>query len=282
MPLETRPLTPNFGVEILNGDLSEPIDDRRFAELRDLWLRKKVILLRNQKISEEDMIRFGRRLGEVEIHVRNDATSKTHREVLLVSNKKENGKAIGVLGDAEAPWHSDQIYMAVPTFGTMLYAVNIPREGGNTFVCDMAAAYQTLPEATRQAIAGKRGVQSAAFFNQRYDGGMSAEQLARVPDVAHPLARTHPVLGHKALYLSFGHTKGIEGMSEDESNTLLEALRTHAVQPARVYEHRWRVGDVLMWDNTQTMHRRDPFDPNDIRLLKRISFLCPPDARAPF
>src|SRR5262249_17952178 len=149
------------------------------------------------------------------------------------------------------------------TFGTMLYAVNIPREGGNTFVCDMAAAYQSLPEEVKRAIMGKRAVQSAAFFNSRYDGGMSAEQLAPVPDVIHPLVRTHPVLGHKALYFSLGHTRRIEGLPEDESEKLLKTLREHAVQPSRVYEHRWRVGDVLMWDNTQTMHRRDPFDPND-------------------
>ena len=280
--IPTRPLAPAFGVEIEGVDLSQALDDTVFAAIREAWLRHKVILLRGQVLEETDILRFGRHFGELEIHVRTDTASKDHREILLVTNKKENGRAIGVLGDAEAPWHIDQIYMRFPTHGTMLYGVAIPPAGGNTHICDMATAYETLPDTLRQRIEGRRAINSAAYFNRRHNGGMSQEQLDRVPDVSHPLVRTHPVLaGRRSLFLSPGHTARVEGMADDESAALLQALEHHATQPGLVYEHRWRVGDVLMWDNTQTMHRRDPFDPDQLRLLKRASFMYPPDQRTP-
>lgn len=281
MAFTTRPLTPAFGAELENVDLSQPLDDETTRGIREAWLRNKVLLFRNQRLCEEDMIRFGRGLGELEIHVRNDATT-SYPEVLLVTNKKENGRPIGVLGDAEAPWHIDQIYQQRPTLGTMLYGVEIPPEGGNTHVCDMATAYQRLPDTVKERIQGRRAVNSAAYFNATYDGGMSAEQLARVPDVSHPLVRTHPMLGSKSLFMSPGHTSRIEGLSQDESDSLLATLRECALNDDNIYVHEWRVGDVLMWDNTQTMHRRDPFDGSQLRLLKRISFMYPPDLRIPF
>lgn len=111
---------------------------------------------------------------------------------------------------------------------------------------------------------------------------MTEEQLARVPDVTHPMVRTHPMLGTKSLYFSPGHTRCVEGWSEEESQELIEELLQHATAPDLVYEHRWKVGDVLMWDNTQTMHRRDPFDADELRLLKRVSFMYPPDKRVPY
>jgi len=281
--LRTRALAPTHGVEILDIDLARPLDDATFAAIRAAWLTHKVLLFRGQTLEESDLVRFGRRFGELEIHVRTDTASREHPEVLLVTNKKENGKAIGVLGDAEAPWHVDQIYMKQPTHGTMLYAVSIPPEGGNTYVCDMARAYETLPADLRSRIEGRRAINSAAYFNRRHNGGMTQAQLDRVPDVSHPLVRTHPTLpGRKSLFMSPGHTMRVEGLDERASEELLQALERHATRADLVYEHVWRVGDVLMWDNTQTMHRRDPFDPAALRLLKRISFMYPQDLRTPF
>ena len=281
MPLSEHPLCPLIGVEIRGVDLAGPLEDASFAAIRAAWLRHKVILIRGQSIEEEDMIRFGGRLGELQVHVRNDSASTRHREVLLVTNKKEDGKAIGVLGDAEAPWHVDQIYMRSPTFGTMLFGVTIPPEGGNTHICDLATAYARLPADVKSCIDGKRAINSAAHFNRTTNAGMTQEQLDRVPDVSHPLVRTHPVLGTKSLFMSHAHTIRIEGCSEAESDALLALLRAHTANREFIYEHRWRVGDVLMWDNTQTMHRRDPFDPEQIRLLRRISFMYPPEHRTP-
>lgn len=281
MPLSLHPLSPLIGVEIRGVDLSNALEDPVFAAVRAAWLAHKVVLLRDQRIDEEDMIRFGARLGELQVHVRNDTQSTRHREVLLVTNKKEGGKAIGVLGDAEAPWHVDQIYMQYPTFGTMLYGVTIPPEGGNTHVCDLKTAYERLPDDLKRRIDGKRAISSAAHFNRTTNAGMTKEQLDRVPDVSHPLVRTHPVTGTRSLFMSHAHTIRVEDCTGAESEELLAKLRIHTVKPEFIYEHRWRVGDVLMWDNTQTMHRRDPFDPEQIRLLKRISFMYPPDQRTP-
>lgn len=281
MALSFHPLAPLIGVEIRGVDLARELGDDAFEAIRTAWLRHKVILLRDQSLEEEDMIRFGRRLGELQVHVRTDSASTRHREVLLVTNKKENGRAIGVLGDAEAPWHVDQIYMAYPTFGTMLFGVTIPPEGGNTHVCDLGTAYERLSPDLRRRIEGKRAVSSAEYFNRTTNAGMTPEQLARVPDVSHPLIRTHPLTGTKSLFMSHAHTIRIEGCPPGESDELLAALRKHTVDPQFIYEHRWRVGDVLMWDNTQTMHRRDPFDPDQVRLLRRISFMYPPEHRTP-
>jgi taurine dioxygenase len=281
MPPSLHPLSPLIGVEVRGVDLSAALDDPVFEAIRSGWLGHKVVLFRGQRIEEEDMLRFGGRLGELQVHVRNDSASTRHREVLLVTNKKENGKAIGVLGDAEAPWHIDQIYMRFPTFGTMLFGVTIPPEGGNTHVCDLATAYERLPADVKKRIDGKRAISSAAHFNRTTNAGMTKEQLERVPDVSHPLVRTHPVLGTRSLFMSHAHTMRIEGCSDAESDALLDLLRKHTVNPEFIYEHRWQVGDVLMWDNTQTMHRRDPFDPDQIRLLRRISFMYPPEHRTP-
>jgi len=283
MAISVERLRNTFAVEIKGANLASPLSDSEFGTIHDAWLDNKVILIRDQVLDEEDIVRFGRRFGELEIHVRNDAGSRLHPEILLVTNKKENGRSLGVLGDAEANWHVDQIYMRQPTFGTMLYGVEIPPQGGNTSIFDLATLYQRLPGGLRQRIDGRRAVNSARYYNETYAGGMSVEQLKRVPDVVHPLVRTHPIRGWRSLFFSFNHTASIEGCGADESRSLIDELKgVIKANPDLVYEHRWRPGDVLMWDNTSTMHRRDSFDgAHHSRLLKRVSFKYPAEFRIP-
>jgi taurine dioxygenase len=199
-----------------------------------------------------------------------------------VSNIKEDGKPIGRLGNQELNWHMDQIFMAQPTAGTMLYAENVTPEGGDTWFCDLSAAYRALPPALKALVDGRRAVHSAATADRRVGIQLSEEQRRQAPEVVHPLVRTHPLAGEKGLYFSMNHTARIEGMSEAESLPILEELRDHATQPRFVYAHHWRVGDLVLWDNAATMHRRDPFPDHFPRLMRRVGLNFPDDRRVPF
>ena len=143
--MKTRRLSPTLGVEISGVDLSTDLDDATFGAIREAWLRAKVAVFPGQTLTEKDLMRFGRRFGELEIHVRSTYHSRENSEVMIVSNKKEDGRAIGVLGDGEAQWHIDQSYMPQPTFGTILFGHQIPPEGGDTWFADLATAYERLP-----------------------------------------------------------------------------------------------------------------------------------------
>ena len=189
--METRRLTPGIGVEITGVDLSAPPDDATFAAIRETWLHAKVAVFPNQRLTEFALMRFGERFGELEIHVRSTYHSRHHPEVMIVSNKKQDGRAIGVLGDGEAVWHIDQSYMPQPTFGTILFGEEIPPEGGDTWFADLATAYDRLPQALKARIEGRRGVNSVDRHNRRDATGrpdlaMTPEQLKRAPDFPTP------------------------------------------------------------------------------------------------
>jgi taurine dioxygenase len=284
--MKIRRLSPTLGVEITDVDLSKPLDDTTFSAIREAWLHNKVAVFPGQHLTEEGLMRFGRRFGELEIHVRSTYHSRQNSEVMIVSNKKEEGRSIGVLGDGEAVWHIDQSYMPQPTFGTILFGEEIPPEGGDTWFADLATAYERFPQALKAKIAGKRGVNSVDRHNRRDAGTrpdlqMTAEQLKRAPDSPHPLVRTHPMLGTRAICYSPSHTAEVEGLSESDSQALFAELLPHMTQPDLIYKHHWSVGDVVMWDNSATMHRRDPFPGQYTRLLKRVSFKYPPEHRIP-
>jgi taurine dioxygenase len=284
--MQLRRLTPTIGVEITGVDLSAAIPDATFAAIRETWLHHKVAVFPGQRLTEPDLMRFGQRFGELEIHVRSTYHSRHHSEVMIVSNKEEDGRAIGVLGDGEAVWHIDQSYMPQPTFGTILFGEEIPAEGGDTWFADLTAAYDQLPRHLKAKIEGMKGVNSVDRHNRRDAAGrpdlaMTAEQLKRAPDSPHPLVRTHPFLGTRAIWYSPSHTAEVEGLSESVSQTLFNELLPYMTRPDLIYKHRWTPGDVVMWDNTAVMHRRDPFPGQYSRLLKRVSFRYPPEHRVP-
>lgn len=280
MAVSVRRLAPSFCGEVDGVDLSR-IDDAASAAIKAAWLAHKVLVFRDQQLDEDGLVEFARRLGDVEIHLRQTRTSG-RREVMLVSNKKENGEPIGRLGNQELNWHMDQIFMAQPTAGTMLYAVEVTPEGGDTWFCDLAAAYAALPDGLKARVDGIRAVHSAAKADRRVGIQLTEEQRRRSSEVVHPLVRTHPLAGEKALYFSMNHTARIDGMLEAESLDLLEELRRHATAPQFVYPHHWRVGDLVLWDNAATMHRRDPFPDHYSRLMRRVGVAFPADLRVPF
>ena len=280
MTVNVRRLAASFVGEIGGVDLGR-LDDRDAKAVKDAWLAHKVLVFHDQVLDEDGLVAFAERLGDVEIHLRQTRLSG-RPEVLLVSNIREDGKPIGRLGNQELNWHMDQIFMAQPTAGTMLYAVEVTPEGGDTWFCDLGAAYAALPSALKAAVDGRRAVHSAATADRRVGIQLTEEQRLRAPEVVHPLVRTHPLAGEKTLYFSMNHTARIDGMSEEDSLPLIEELRAHATQPQFVYAHHWRVGDLVLWDNAATMHRRDPFPDHFPRLMRRVGISFPADLRTPF
>lgn len=281
MPLETRLLDESFACEVVGLRLWEPQDDRIIDELRALWAHHPVLVFRRQTLSEDELAEFSTRFGPLERTVRTDWASPTRPEVTLISNLKDaQARPIGGLGDGEIEWHSDQSYMVQPATGAMLYALELPPQGGTTSWVDLAAAYARLSDRLRRAIEGRRAIFSYAKRLAGYQGVdrvISEEARRKTPPVTHPLVHVHPVTGKRALYLDSTTTVGIEGMDEASGAALLDEIYQAAARPEFVYRHYWQVGDVLLWDNGFTMHRREPFDPAARRLMKRTTMFLSHD-----
>jgi len=279
MPLETRPMGQSFAREIIGLRLWEPQDDPTIDELRALWADHPVLVFRRQALSEDELADFSACFGPLERTVRTDWASPVRPEVSLISNLKDaQARPIGGLGDGEIQWHSDQSYMKEAATGAMLYALELPPEGGTTSWVDLCAAYAGLPAGLKRAIEGKRAVFSYAKRLAGYQGVdqvISEEAKRKTPPVLHPLVHTHPVTGKPALYLDSTTTIGIEGLDDAPGDALLEEIYESATRPEFVYRHHWQVGDALLWDNGFTMHRREPFDPSARRLMKRTTMFLP-------
>jgi len=275
MPLETRLLDNSFALEVMGLRLWERQGEQTVAELRALWARHPVLVFRRQALSEDELANFSALFGPLERIVRTEWASPVRPEVGVISNLKDaQAKPIGGLGDGEIQWHSDQSYMLNPATGAMLYALELPPEGGMTSWVDLCAAYAGLPDRLKHVVEGRRAIFSYAKRLAGYQGVdrvISEEAKRRTPPILHPMAHAHPVTGRKALYLDSTTTIGIEGMDATSGSVLLEEIYEFATRPEFVYRHRWQVGDALLWDNGFTMHRREPFDPSARRLMKRTT-----------
>ena len=275
MLLESRPLYDSFAREVLGLRLWEPLDDSTLDQLRNLWADHPVLVFRRQALSEQELAGFSALFGPLEHVVRTDWASPMVPEVGLISNLKDGqARPIGGLGDGEIQWHSDQSYMMNPATGAMLYALELPAEGGTTSWVDLCAAYAGLPDPLKRMVEGRRAVFSYVKRLAGYQGVdqvISEEAKRKTPPVLHPLVHTHPMTGRKALYLDSTTTIGIDRMDDFSGAALLDEIYAFATRPEFVYRHHWRVGDVVMWDNGFTMHRREPFDPGARRLMKRTT-----------
>jgi taurine dioxygenase len=275
MPFESRPIDDSFAREVLALRLWEPLDDRTVDQLRDLWAHHPALVFRRQALSEPELADAGALFGPLERVVRTEWASPAVPEVGLISNLKDaQAKPIGGLGDGELQWHSDQSYMMKPATGAMLYALELPGEGGTTSWVDLSAAHAGLPDRLKRLIEGKHAVFSYVKRLSGYQGVdrvISEDAKRKTPPVLHPLVHTHPVTGRKALYLDSTTTTGIDGMDEEPGSALLDEIYELATRPEFIYRHHWEVGDVVMWDNGFTMHRREPFDPAARRLMKRTT-----------
>ena len=278
---ETRALGATFGAEILDFLISSGASTEDSTAIKTLWAEHKLLLFRHQTLDESTLVNFSQLFGALEIHVRTEYLSPNHPEILYVSNIKKNGQKVGILADTEVGWHYDQIYLPRPAVGSLLMAHTLPPEGGNTEFADMTTAYEELPESVKKRLHNARAVQSYEAFNRAYSVPTNREQKKKSPDIEHPIVRTHPITGRRALYLCPGMTTEIVGWDPGESRAMLDYLFEWSIQPRYVYSHVWQPGDALLWDNACTMHRRDPFDQNHERLMKRTTILPPPELAVP-
>jgi len=265
-----KPLSPALGVEIVGVDLSCELDATTKQRILDAWHAHLVLLFRDQVLTEADQVRFAETFGEpAVIHTRQFV--RNHPAVMLISNIREDGKPIGALPDGEMHFHSDQCHQERPAKASMLYAIEVPSRGGNTLFANAYKAYETLPEDIKRRIDGKRALNAYDYDTAATKRGT---RLADgVPHYVHPVVRTHPTTGRKALYVNRLMTVAIEGLPGDESDELLEALFAHQERPEFVYEHVWRPGELLMWDNRCTLHARTDFSADERRLMRRVTIL---------
>lgn len=256
--LEIRPLQPAaghaLGAEVLGLDLSQPLAEADFARLHRAHLDHHVLVFRGQQqLTPGQQIGFSRRFGPLQIHVLHQFQLAGHAEILIVSNIRENGRPIG-LGDAGHYWHSDLSYVERPSLGSMLLAQELPAEGGDTLFADQHTAYEALPPALKHRLEGLR---AEHWYLCKYEElrrrnpwrpALSDEQKAQVRPMVHPVLRTHPETGRRALFVSEHFTTRIVGLPEAESRALLDELFAHSTQPAFIYRHRWQPGDMVFWD----------------------------------
>jgi len=274
MALTITPLTPALGAEVSGIELRR-LDDATFAAIKAAWDRHSVLLFRGQSLGDDDLLAFSRRFGDLDPppNQENGRMSPAgYPDVYVVSNIVDaKGEPIGALGAGEAVWHTDMSYVDWPPMMSMLYALEIPPGGGNTWFCSMAAAYAALPDDLRTRLAGRRIKHDGTYNSGGYvrKGVTPTDDPLAAPGAFHPAVCVHPDTGVPALYLGRRRNSYVEGLSRAESEALLDALWAHIDDPRFAYEHRWRVGDLVMWDNRMTMHRRDPFDPNARRLMHR-------------
>ncbi|MDM9586504.1 TauD/TfdA dioxygenase family protein [Pseudomonas asiatica] len=256
---EIRPFSGAVGAEIIGLDLAKPVTAEDFTRIHRAHLDHHVLVFRDQRISPEQQITFSRRFGELQIHVLKQFLLAGHPEILIVSNIVEHGQNIGP-GDAGKFWHSDLSYKELPSLGSMLHAQELPSEGGDTLFADMHKAWDAVPDALRKVVEGRSAAHSytARYAETKFEGNwrptLTAEQLAQVKEVIHPVVRTHPENGRKALFVSEGFTTRIVGLPDDESRDVLQQLYALSVLEQNICRHQWQPHDLVFWDNRSLIH----------------------------
>lgn len=267
MSLSIKPLDAPLGAEIGGFDI-DAIDARAADEIRQAWYRYQVLIVRNDKILSDDrLVNFGRCFGQIE-NARVQSPLASRPEIMIISNIRANGEPLGALPDGELSFHYDRVHQEKPNKAGVLHAVEIPTRGGDTCFANMYLAYETLAPAMQQRLEGLKALNTYEYGTTTPD----AKRLSQAaPTAIHPVVRTIPETGRKALYISRLMTDRIIGLPEVESRALLDELCSHCEQPRFIYQHKWRVGDLLIWDNRCVTHARTDFPADERRLLKRVT-----------
>jgi len=277
MTIEVMPCSEALGAEIRNIDLSQEIDVTSAEALRKAWAENLVLLIRGQDLSDADLVRFTSLFGSCDVSPPNEAALRTPGfvpqlpEVAVISNVVENGEAIGSLANRELAWHTDMSYNETPADGCALYALEVPENSGDTSFLNMYRAYDTLEPALQEAIVGKRAIHDATYTSAGTlrKGSKEVDDVREAPGARHPMLRTHPVTGRTALFLGRRVNSYVLGLPVSESEVLLDKVWTHTAQEQFTYRHRWQKGDIVLWDNRCVMHRREPFDNAERRVMHR-------------
>jgi taurine dioxygenase len=274
--LTVKNLDAPLGAEISGINLSGLITSSDLETIENVWRERLVVVFHDQELSDPQLITFSKNFGELDPPGPNPYGQpflKDHPELNVISNVVENGKPIGNLGDGETVWHADMTYVEVPPKAAMLHSLEVPppEAGGNTYFADMFAAYDALPADLKKAATGKIAVHDASTNSAVLlrKGYKEVTDVRQTVGAHHPLIRTEPETGRKALFLGRRPNAYLIGLEIAESEALLNALWAHATQPRLTLCHRWKVGDLLMWNNLSVLHRRDPFDPKTRRVMHR-------------
>lgn len=262
-----------IGAEIDGLDLRR-VDAGVMQAVHRAWLAHQVLLFRGQKLDDEDLVAFSHRFGELDeapVQESGKRFVEGHPEIYVVSNVVERGVPIGSLGSGEAVWHTDMSYLPLPPKASILYALEVPPSGGETSFCNMTAAWDTLPPDLRVRATNRRVKHDGTYNSGGYlrEGVAASDDPVTAAGELHPLVCVHPETGRQTLYLGRRRNAYIEGLSLAESEALLDAIWTHSTGPELQWEHRWRAGDLVLWDNRCTMHRRSAFDAEMRRVLHR-------------
>ncbi len=271
--LEIVPLSRYIGAELRGIDLRERPDDATLKAIYQAWLDHLVIVFPGQTLSQEDLVRVTGYFGEIgELHrppkYRPPGFSRMLPGIMLISNIRENGEPIGALPDGEMMFHHDMIHAEVPSKATMLYSVEIPSTGGSTLFASGYAAYNTLDPEIKSRLEGRKALHHYNYGSTVKGDGKGTEAFA---ECVHPVFRTHDDTGRKAIYVNRLMTVKILDLAEDESERLLNLLFDHCEQRRFVYEHAWRLGDLLLWDNRCSTHARTDFPSSERRLMLRTT-----------
>lgn len=273
MSVSVKPSGAALSAELSGVDLRH-LPEADFAAIHRAWLDHQVLLFREQTLSDEDLINFSRRFGELDwapIQENGRRFVEGRPEIYVVSNVIENGVAIGSLGAGEAVWHTDMSYLDDPPKASMLYAIEVPETGGNTGFSNMYRAYENLPATLKQRLAGLRIKHDGTYNSGGYvrQGVTPTDDPREAPGTYHPIVCTHPETRRRCLYLGRRRNAYIEGFDLARSEALLDEVWDYAIRDELTWYNRWRVGDVVLWDNRCTMHRRDPFDAGTRRIMHR-------------
>ncbi len=265
---EVKPLGDALGAAIFGLDLSKELDAGTVAALRQAWVENIILVFPNQRLSEDDQERFCRYFGDLEVVRSAKAQDSEHPSIMLITNVQGTGK-VTALEDGEMQFHYDQCYYEVPCDGAMLYAMEVPPVGGNTLFANCYAAWETLTDEIKQRIEGRVALN---YYDYGNDPTFRPDTInPEAPQWVHPMVRTHPETGRKALFISRLMTIRIEDMDGEESDELLGFLFDHMEHPDFLYEHKWRVDDLMMWDNRCSVHARTYFDPKHRRMMRRVT-----------
>jgi taurine dioxygenase len=262
-----------LGAEIRGVDL-KAVTDAEFAAIHRAWNDHSALVFRGQQLTDDDLIAFSRRFGGLDwapVQETGRRFVEGHPEIYVVSNVIVNGEPIGSLGAGEATWHTDMSYLAIPPKASMLYALEVPPTGGNTYFCGMYHAYDGLPDALKCRVAGRMLKHDGTYNSGGYlrQGVTAGDDPMTSPGAWHPLVCTHPETKRPTLYLGRRRNAYIQGLTLAESEALLDELWAIATREEFTWGNQWQVGDLVLWDNRSTMHRRDPFDPSTRRIMHR-------------
>lgn len=276
--MDLRPLSPALGAEVMGLDLSRMLAAPERDAVHQAWLEYGLLLFRGQDLDELGLVEFSRNFGDLELppasaeRTRAETGGVAAPEVWIISNIVENGVAVGALGDGEAEWHTDMSYMEEPPKASVLHAKEIPPSGGNTSWASMTAAYRALDPDLLRRIEGRNVNHDSSYTSagQLRKGADPVTDVTQAPGAVHPIVRQHPETGNAAIYLGRRTNAYIPDLSVAQSEELLDALWAHCTRPEFACEHVWAVGDVVMWDNRSTIHRREAFDAASRRYMIRV------------